>query len=95
MKRTFKLIIISMSFFLLVGCAGKINKENYSKIQTGMSISEVESILGEGESNASSNVDLGDYGNISSDVMTWQSGTKVISVVFSNGEVMSKGQVGL
>jgi len=95
MKRTFKLIIISMSFFLLVGCAGKINKENYSKIENGMTVSEVKSILGEGESNASSSVDLGSYGSINSEVITWQSGVNVIVITFSNGEVMSKAQTGL
>jgi len=34
-------------------------------------------------------------GNISSEVMTWQSGTKVISITFSNGKVMAKAQNGL
>jgi hypothetical protein len=28
-------------------------------------------------------------------VMTWQSGTKVISITFSNGKVMAKAQNGL
>lgn len=61
-----------------------------------MSVSQVESILGKGESNASSSVDLGEYGgNISSEVMTWQSGIKVITISFSNGGVMSKAQTGL
>lgn len=61
-----------------------------------MSVSSVEAILGKGESQASSSIDLGDYGgNISSEVMTWQSGTKVISITFSNGKVMAKAQNGL
>jgi len=81
---------------ILIGCSGKINKDNYSKISNGMSISQVESILGEGESNASSSVDLGKYGgNISSELMTWQSGMKIITISFSNGKVMEKGQFGL
>jgi len=81
---------------ILIGCSGKINKDNYSKISNGMSISQVESILGEGESNASSSVDLGKYGgNISSELMTWQSGMKIITISFSNGKVMAKAQNGL
>ncbi len=48
-----------------------------------MSISQVESILGKGESQASSNVDLGEYGgNIALSNDIWQSGTKVISITF-------------
>ena len=76
---------------ILTSCSGKLNKDNYDKISNDMSVSQVESILGKGESQASSNVDLGEYGgNISSEVMTWQSGTKVISITFSNGKVMAK-----
>jgi hypothetical protein len=94
--RTFlKTLIISVSLFL-ASCSGKLNKDAYDKISNGMSVSQVESILGKGESQASSNVDLGEYGgNISSEVMTWQSGTKVISITFSNGKVMAKAQNGL
>jgi hypothetical protein len=95
MKIIIKTIIISISLFLF-SCSGKLNKNNYDKISNDMSISQVESILGKGESQASSNVDLGEYGgNISSEVMTWQSGTRVISITFSNGKVMAKAQNGL
>jgi hypothetical protein len=95
MKTLFQSVLISLSIFL-VSCSGKLNKDNYEKISNGMSVSQVESILGKGESQASSNVDLGEYGgNISSEVMTWQSGTKVISITFSNGKVMAKAQNGL
>lgn len=92
--QTFTVVVFST--VILMGCSGKINKDNYSKISNGMSISQVESILGEGESNASSSIDLGEYGgNIRSEVMTWQSGMKVITISFSNGKVMTKAQYGL
>lgn len=94
-----KKVLISSCLFVLIflaSCSGKINKDNYNKITNGMTISQVESILGKGESLASSNVDLGDYGgNISSEVITWEDGTNIISITFSNGEVMSKAQSGL
>jgi hypothetical protein len=95
MKNILYTISITITLFLS-SCSGKLNKDNYDKISNNMSISQVESILGKGESQASSNVDLGEYGgNISSEVMTWQSGTKVISITFSNGKVMAKAQNGL
>ena len=95
MKNIAKILFLTLTIFL-VSCSGKINQKNYDKISNGMSVSQVESILGKGESEASSNVDLGEYGgNISSEVMTWQSGTKVISITFSNGKVMAKAQNGL
>ena len=95
MKKIKHLTILLLAI-ILISCSGKINKENYDKISNGMSKSEVESILGEGESNASSSVDLGEYGgNIRSEVMTWQSGSKVITVTFTNDKVDVKAQTGL
>jgi hypothetical protein len=95
MKNITKTIIIAFTL-LLISCSSKINKDNYQKISNGMSVSQVESILGKGESQASSNVDLGEYGgNVSSEVITWQEGTNVISITFSNGTVMAKAQSGL
>lgn len=95
MKKTITTILLVFTLFL-TSCSGKINKENYDKISNGMSVSQVEKILGKGESQASSNVDLGEYGgNISSEVITWQSGTNVISITFSNGQVLAKAQSGL
>ena len=95
MKKYIYTIALTFTLFL-TSCSGKLNKDNYDKISNDMSISQVESILGKGESQATSNVNLGEYGgNISSEVMTWQSGTKVISITFSNGKVMAKAQNGL
>ena len=95
MKKTITTILLVFTLFL-TSCSGKINKENYDKISNGMSVSQVEKILGKGESQASSNVDLGEYGgNVSSEVITWQSGTNVISITFSNGQVLAKAQSGL
>ena len=95
MKKLIQITIVLLVFFLS-SCSGKINSENYEKISNGMSKSQVESILGQGESNASSSIDLGEYGgNISSEVITWQSGMKVITITFSNGKVMAKAQSGL
>ena len=95
MKNILYTIAIAITLFLS-SCSGKLNKDNYDKISNGMSVSQVESILGKGESQASSNVDLGEYGgNICSEVMTWQPGTKEISITFSNNKVMAKAQNGL
>ena len=95
MKKLIQITIVSL-LLIFSSCSGKINSENYDKISNGMTKSKVESILGEGESNASTSIDLGEYGgNISSEVMTWQSGMKVISITFSNGKVMAKAKSGL
>ncbi len=91
MKKLIKILslfIICSIFF--ISCTGKINKTNYKKINNGMSKSDVESILGPGDSNASSS-----YGGYTAEVVTWQSGMNIISITFSDGKVSGKSQVGL
>ncbi len=87
---------MSAFMFVIISCSNNINMDNYKKISNDMSVSQVESILGKGESQASSNVDLGEYGGkISTEVMIWQKGTNIISITFSNGKVLAKAQNGL
>lgn len=88
-------LLIGFTFFL-ISCSNNLSIDNYNRIYNGMSISEVESILGKGKSQASSSFDLGEFGGkMTTEVMTWQSGMKVISITFSNGKVEGKAQTGL
>jgi hypothetical protein len=98
-----------------VACGGKINQENYSKVNTGMSAADVEAILGPGTEQASTAVAVPAMPNmpnvpgmpattpaigapgttVSTRVMTWKQGGKMISVTLVNDKVVSKAQVGL
>jgi hypothetical protein len=89
MKKLFITFLMALSI-ILVSCGGQINKENYDRISNGMSKSQVEKILGEGDSQAQST-----YGDYSAESMTWSSGMKIISIVFSNGKVDAKSESGL
>lgn len=94
MKNRITTLIIVLTFFL-VSCSNEINKDNYDKINTGMSISEVESILGKSNAEYSSSMDLGQYGgNINAVGKAWKSGSKVISIGFSNDKVVAKIKTG-
>jgi hypothetical protein len=96
MQKKIRKIILIISILTIISCTNKINKENYDAITNGMTKSEVESILGKGESSASSNIDMGEYGeNIHTEVLTWQKNMKVVTVTFSNDKVMIKSQYGL
>lgn len=80
---------------LFVGCGrNQITKDNYSQIKTGMTIDEVEAILGSGTEQASSDAS---FGGISIDVknMIWQNEDQIISITFSHGKVKAKTQMGL
>ena len=97
MKKMMKIVtVFCFTTLILVGCSGKINKDNYNKISNGMSISEVESILGKGESLGASSYDLGEYGGDQTlEVITWSSGMKVISLTFENEKLSLKTEFGL
>jgi outer membrane protein assembly factor BamE (lipoprotein component of BamABCDE complex) len=76
-------ILICMS---LVSCAGsKITQENFEKIQTGMTLSQVIAILG--EPTESSSLDVAVF---SGTVSKWKAGGITISIQFVNHKVVAK-----
>jgi hypothetical protein len=91
------IVVVACTFLLsvILGCGGMnpVNKTSYEKIKNGMSLSEVESILGKGKEQASSG---GSFGGISMEAkgMVWQDGNKIITVMFMNDAVQSKAQMG-
>jgi hypothetical protein len=106
------MFILPLTLFLVRGGVGgdngvsvivggdKLTKSNYDRIQDGMSVSKVESILGKGTEQASANVpgvSAGGYSapGASSKILTWHSGLKTVTVTFLNDEVVSKAQSGL
>lgn len=80
---------------LIVGC-GKpgVSKSNYDKIEDGMSLAEVEKILGPGEKGASVAGTIGELVGQGA-AYVWEEGDKKITVVFKDDKVVSKSQVGL
>ncbi|TWU38686.1 hypothetical protein Q31b_37640 [Novipirellula aureliae] len=89
-----KNLLLLCCLLLFTGCGNPITKDNYSEIKTGMTIDEVESILGTGTEQASSDAS---FGGISIDMksMVWQDEEKIISITFSHDKVQSKSQIGL
>lgn len=88
------LVLTATALVPLVGCGSDVSRENYEKIQTGMTLEEVEAILGPGERTAGAGGAFGDIGG-SAQVYQWVEGEKTITVAFVNGEVISKLQEGL
>ena len=90
-----KTLLLLCCLLLFTGCGGnRITKDNYAEVKTGMTLDEVESILGPGTEQASSDAS---FGGISIDMksMVWQDEDKIISIIFSHGKVQSKSQIGL
>jgi len=78
---------------VLVGCS-KISKSNYDKIETGMSKSQVESILGKGTDQAGVSGAIGTITG-SGGIVKWGDENKWITVTFANEKVVAKAAQGL
>ncbi|MEZ6195852.1 MAG: outer membrane protein assembly factor BamE [Planctomycetota bacterium] len=78
------------ALFLLVSCGGRVTQENLDRIQVGMSVSEVEDILGSPDdvSTGAQNVNFGPAVPTGPfKTMVWRKGDAEITVVFGGGRV--------
>ena len=103
--RTGGLAILLGLCLAAAGCGkSKITKENFDKITTGMTLSEVEAILGEGSNQsgdgsvvaAQVGVDVSGGAAAPATVdYLWEKGKKSITVTFRQGKVVTKKSSGL
>ena len=97
-------VLFALSF-LLSGCGkAKVTQENFDKIENGMTLDEVEHVLGDGTPvggdgslvAAQVGVDVGSGASRSSTVeYIWESGKNSITVAFRQGKVVQKRKAGL
>jgi chemotaxis signal transduction protein len=90
MNRISAVAVIAMVAFLLAGVVGcnRVTRENYNKVQAGMTVQQVKDILGNPDETKSAGASvLG----ISADktTMIWKSGDKSITVTFVNEQVLT------
>jgi hypothetical protein len=80
------LAALVLGVFCLAACTpSRINQENYEKIQTGMTLAQVQAILG--EPTEASSLDMAVF---SGTVSKWKAGDVTISIQFVNGMVVAK-----
>lgn len=70
--------------------AGKVTRENFNRIRTGMSRDEVFALLGPGD--VASEVGIDGHRTV---VYVWRSGFSNCNVTIQNGQVVAKAQAGL
>lgn len=87
------LALLGLVFLLISGCS-KVSQSNYDKVQTDMTVSQVEAILGKGKQAASAAGAIGDLTG-SGKVLTWGDDKKSITVTFANDKVIAKAAQGL
>ena len=83
------LILMSVS-----GCASKVTQESYDKIQDGMTLAQVQAILGKGELYTGASGAIGGLGG-SAKMYKWVDGEKTITITFVNDKVTTRLANGL
>jgi len=87
------LLIASLGMVTVIGCS-KVSKSNYDKIKDGMTLDEVQSILGKGTEKGGVAGAIGDIAG-SGKVLVWEEGDKNITITFANDKVVKKFSKGL
>lgn len=85
--------LLGLMLIWLSGCS-KVNQSNYDKIENGMTVSQVEAILGKGTEKAGAAGAIGALTG-SGKVLTWGDDKKSITVTFVNDKVVAKAAQGL
>lgn len=98
-----RIMLILLVCLLVPACKSKVNKANYDKVKVGMTLEEVEKILGKGEKETGdgSNV-AGQFGvaidtpptSGGGDVYSWESGDNTIRLTFRGGKLVHKQATG-
>jgi hypothetical protein len=69
----------------VIGCASKINQDNFDQVQPGMTMKEVIAIVGQPTESSSINV-----GGLSGTAATWKHRGATIAIQFLNDKVQAK-----
>lgn len=85
--------LMALMVVVLGGCGSKVSRSTFDKVEKGMTVTEVENILGKGAVE-STGAAIGNL-KLSGDVMVWQDGGRIIKVTFKDGRVTDKSSEGL
>jgi len=84
------LVLSALLAAMLAGCSGRsVTMEDFAKVENGMTLAQVEGILGKGKLQTGGAVAFGNFG-ASTMVYTWESDQLSMSVVFVNDKVVAK-----
>jgi hypothetical protein len=98
-----RFVLILLGCLLLSACQSKVNKANYEKVKEGMTLEEVEKILGKGSKETGDGANVaGQFGvaipsvptSGGGDVYTWESGSNTIRLTFRDGKLVHKQATG-
>jgi hypothetical protein len=102
LTRALKSAAILAAVLLMVACGDKVTDESFDRVATGMTLSEVQGILGKGEQDDSGGLTINSSGvmgssnaaNSSRQTFFWKNGDRQIIVEFKDLKVVSKRKLG-
>ena len=95
MKRRSKLfpVFALLLCLCLSACTDHLTGENFAKLKGGMTLEEVEAILGSGTALSESSARMEKAG-LAGGKYEWRSGEKVVRVTFENGRLRKRARSG-
>ena len=78
-----------LALLVVVACGGGISQDSYDKVKTGMTLTEVEDILGKHSSGSSNSLEAGGI-KLGAAVYKWEDSDKVVTITFGNDKVTIK-----
>ena len=102
-RRTAFAVVTSIALAMCAGCENKLTQENFAKIQKGMTMAQVETILGgSGEEDSSpTGMTINEAGVAGTSrespdrIFVWKWDGATITVTFKDGKVVEARQSGL
>jgi len=101
MQAVVRALAVILVAVVLVGCEEKLTVANYDRIEEGMTLGQVEAILGSGEEQTSAGVGIdasglpsGTRGSGDRRTILWEEGGKQIIVTLQDDVVAGKRKIG-
>lgn len=94
-------VLVAAALLALAACEKKVDQAHFDRVNTGMSLAEVEKIMGKGAKQDVGGVSIsgsGIAGGKSSNAQVtyiWQDGQREIAVTFQDDKVISKNKSGM
>lgn len=83
------LVVVALLLAGPVGCSAKVTRDNYDRIADGMTVDEVEDVLGASGDRMSAGIAVGDL-ELTGEKYEWRSGDARIIVIFKDGRAVAK-----
>jgi hypothetical protein len=101
LRSLFAAVLCTLAVLVIPGCGDKVTDENFDRITVGMSLDQVQTFMGEGESEDVGGVSISGAGILGGSpavsktkTFSWKSGNKAIIIETREEKVITKRKLG-